>query len=365
VLTTTFNPGGVISSLKAMVTAMIELGASCRACAMSSGGPGQGTLESFGVPTEVLGVPKHTLSFRTTHAVAELFRREAPMVVHAHCYEANFHACRARLRVPVPWLFITHHDPRLRVHRILMNRWLQNVPDRVVMVSEGLARLYCKWGAYRPERIFVLPNAVDTDRFRPQPKDEELARELCFSGCGPLIGNVGGFGRPKGQAVLVRAFAALSKTLPCARLMLVGDGKYRPAVQLLAQRLGVAERVSFTGSREDVPRLLSLIDVYVQPSWQEADPVALKEAMAAGKAVVSTATLGPSGFIRHGDNGLLVPIGNWRLMAQAIRQIVENQELAQRLGQSARRYAEEHFSIPVYRRRLAELYQPVVEAMGR
>jgi len=201
---------------------------------------------------------------------------------------------------------------------------------------------------------------VDTKRFSPAPKDVALASELGLAADSFIIGNVGGFGSLKGQEVLVRAFAALGEVRKTAQLVLVGEGKHRPAVEDLCYRLGVADRVVFAGQRDDIPRFLSLFDVYVQPSWQETDAVAVKEAMTAGKAVVSTATIGPSGFLEHGVTGILVPLGDWREMAQALTRLATDCELRSRLGGAARRYAEGEFSLDTYRRRLAMLYAPVV-----
>lgn len=362
---TTLNLGGVASSLRAMVSVLLDLGASLRVCAITSGGPLEDFLSDHGVPVQVLGLPKWTRSLRTTRGVAELLRREAPMVVHTHCYEPNFHASRARHAAPVPWLFITHHDPRMRLHRVVMNYWLRDVPDRIVVVSRGLGDLYRRWCGYSEEKLCVLPNAVDVERFRPAPRDTALAQELGLGDAYPVVGNVGGFGRPKGQAVAVRALAELTRWLPRAKLVFVGDGKHRPRVESLARRLGVHDRIVFAGRREDVPRFLTLFDVYVQPSWTEADPVAVKEALAAGRPVVSTATIGPRGFITHGETGLLVPIGHWRALAQSIRRLAEDKDLAARLGRAGRAYAEVEFTHETYRRRLVELYAPVVQSLRR
>lgn len=361
IMTTNLSLGGVSASVLAMASTLRDLGAACTVRALTDGGPLQGVLEERGISSGVLGVPKHSHSFQTTRAVAATIADSKPKVVHCHSFEANFHASLARLRgAPVPWLFVTQHDPRWRLHRVILNRWLRRVPDRVVVVSEGLGRLYQRWCGYSSERLFLLPNPVDTKRFSPAPKDVALASELGLAADSFIIGNVGGFGSLKGQEVLVRAFAALGEVRKTAQLVLVGEGKHRPAVEDLCYRLGVADRVVFAGQRDDIPRFLSLFDVYVQPSWQEADPVAVKEAMAAGKAVVSTATIGPSGFLEHGVTGILVPLGDWREMAQALTRLATDCELRSRLGGAARRYAEGEFSLDTYRRRLAMLYAPVV-----
>ncbi|MBC7287065.1 MAG: glycosyltransferase [Armatimonadetes bacterium] len=361
-LATTFNPGGVTSSLRALVGALLELGAVVSAHALeSTQGAFAEWLTSNGVQVECLGVRKWTYSLRTSRAVAEMLRRERPTVLNAHCYEPALHACRARKRVHIPYLIITHHDPRIRIHRLIENRIYRNVPDRIVLVSEGLKRLYRSTCGYREDKLFVLPNAVDTDRFAPGPKDQGLMAELGLKDSYPVVGHVGGFGRPKGQALLVRAFAEVLKELPAAKLVLVGDGKHRPHVQSLARRLGIADRVVFAGHRSDVFRFLSVFDIYAHPSWLEADPVAVKEAMAAAKPVISTATLGPASFIESGRTGILVPVGDWRGLAREIVRVARNPALASSLAAEARRYALEELSLPKFRERVAELFAPALE----
>ncbi|MGD9518690.1 MAG: glycosyltransferase, partial [Armatimonadota bacterium] len=77
---------------------------------------------------------------------------------------------------------------------------------------------------------------------------------------------------------------------------------------------------------------------------------------AAGKAVVSTATMGPAGYLRQGETGLLTPVGDWVRLAEALLQLADDPALRERLGAAARRQAEEEFSLPAYRQRLLELY---------
>lgn len=359
-LVTDLTVGGANNSMKTMVEALLGLGARCQVWALSGEGPIKDALEAMGVPARCLHVPKHSHRLGTTRAVRRLLAAQRPDVVHTHNYEPNFHACRVRRALALPWLFITQHDPRMRLHRLLTNRWLRNVPDKVVVVSRGLGELYRKWCGYDPDRLFLLPNAVDTQRFAPRDKHVPTARELGVTGAFPVIGNVGGFGKLKGQEVLVRAFSQVLAQFPDARLVLVGDGKERPRVQALARRLGIHHAVIFAGHRTDVPEILTVLDMYVQPSWQEADPVALKEAMASGKPVISTATIGPSGMIRNGETGLLVPRGDWRAMAAELLRIARDDKLRLKLARGARRQAEEELSLEAYRSRLVQLYAPAI-----
>lgn len=356
ILVTDLTLGGANKAMETLAVSLADLGARCQVWALCGGGVLAEELARAGIESHVLGVSKHTLSWRSTNSVAELLRREKPTVVHSHNYEPNFHASAARRRASVPWLFITQHDARLRVHRVLANRWLRREVDQMVAVSRGLAELYRRRCGYKPEQVFVLPNAVDTDVFRPQPRSEAVLEELGLDDAEPVIGAVGGFAPHKGQDVLLRAFALLLRHKPKARLVLVGGGKHLLQAQDLAQRLGISDHVVFTGPREDVVQILSALDFFVQPSRQETDGIAVKEAMAAGKAVVSTATMGPAGYLRQGETGLLTPVGDWVRLAEALLQLADDPALRERLGAAARRQAEEEFSLPAYRQRLLELY---------
>ncbi len=133
------------------------------------------------------------------------------------------------------------------------------------------------------------------------------------------------------------------------RLAIAGEGPLRPSLETLAARLGLGGRVRFLGWREDVPALLANADFLVCPSLHEPLGNVVIEAWSAGIPVVATASDGPRGLIRDGENGLLVPLpaepgGGPAALAAAIEALCEDPMLRRRLGQAGRRAYEARFT---------------------
>src|SRR5207247_11054153 len=125
------------------------------------------------------------------------------------------------------------------------------------------------------------------------------------------------------------------------------------------QRVGLAERVVFAGYRADVPAVLDEVDVVVLPSSVEGMPLVLLEAMAHRRPVVATPVGGTPEVVVDGETGLLVPPRDPRALADAIRRLLDDPDLAKRLGDAGRRRVELHFSLEAMNRRILELYDEV------
>ena len=143
----------------------------------------------------------------------------------------------------------------------------------------------------------------------------------------------------------------------------MGDGPYRPALEQQAAELGIAERVVFAGSREDVARMLAAADVFVLPSLTEALPTVVAEAMAAGLPIVATTVGGIPEMVRHGEAALLVPPADPEALAAAVLRLLANPRQAAAMGRSGRRVVAERFDIRTQARALADDYRAL--AAGR
>jgi glycosyltransferase involved in cell wall biosynthesis len=159
-------------------------------------------------------------------------------------------------------------------------------------------------------------------------------------GSQPTIGFAGRFTHEKGADVLLRALAQLTGVTA----VLVGDGELRPASEVLASELGVADRAIFTGWREDARELMATWDVFVLPSRREGFGISIVEAMLAGLPVVATSVGGVPEVVVDGENAILVPPDDPGALAVAIRRLLDDPQLRRRLGQSGRRRALERFS---------------------
>lgn len=171
--------------------------------------------------------------------------------------------------------------------------------------------------------VQIIPNPLKRLAFPQHPQKERL------------ILNVGRMDTGKGQRELLQAFARL-RAPGDWRLMLVGDGPERGRLEMLADELGIRERVCFTGARKDVDALLAGSSIFAFASLSEGYPNALLEAMAAGLCCISfDCVAGPADMIDHGRSGLLVPVGDIDAYARELQRLIDDPDLRERLGREA------------------------------
>jgi glycosyltransferase involved in cell wall biosynthesis len=302
------------------------------------------------------------------HRLLRLLVRERVDVVHAHGQDASILAAAARRLVPVR-LVVTRH-----VLEEPAANWRQRVRARTtlaaircadvsVAVSRAAATRLAELVPPAADRIRVLPNGIDLDRFdRP---DLRSARPEIRASLGlvsdDLVVLVPAVLRPgKGHDVLLEAVPLLRARVPRARVLLAGDGELdRP---LRARAAGLGDAVRFLGQRDDIPSLLSACDLVVLPSLAEALPTVLMEAAAAGRPVVATDVGGTGEVVLPWITGLLVPPGDSAALAEAMAMLLEDVGRARAMGVAARQVATCRFGMDAQVRRTLALWDEVVAA---
>jgi glycosyltransferase involved in cell wall biosynthesis len=229
--------------------------------------------------------------------------------------------------------------------------------SRVICVSGPTRQAHLDELGREPERCVVVHNGIDLQRFSPEVSPTGIREELGVSDDTPLVGTVSRLGEErKGVHFFVDMAAAVASTHPQARFLVVGDGHLRPKLEEQARTLGIADKVIFTGERKDVARLLAAMDIFVIPSLYEACQYSLLEAMAMGKPVVATpAGVAPDVVLDH-ETGLLVPLADSAAMASAVRELLDNETLAQRVGGNARELMARGFSVDAMVENISRVY---------
>ncbi|HTH16407.1 MAG TPA: glycosyltransferase family 4 protein, partial [Magnetospirillum sp.] len=200
------------------------------------------------------------------------------------------------------------------------------------------------------ERIEVLPNAV--------PGPERIPDHTHHGPCRILF--LGVLGPRKGVPVLLRALASPMMQGFAWEAMLAGNGEISES-KALAQLLGIAERLTFTGwvAEDKAHELLAWADLLVLPSRNEGLPMAILEAMAWGLPVVSTPVGAIPDAVEHGSNGFLLPVGDEVALAAALSLLAEDAPLRRRMGAASRLRWARDFDIRAYNRRLEALFRRV------
>ncbi len=215
--------------------------------------------------------------------------------------------------------------------------FFQNKDDLAVFVSSKIAA---------PERVTMLNGSgVDTRRFAPTPLPEKPAF-LCIS---RLI-------RDKGVGEYLEACRLLKKTHPDVRCMLVGPFDTNPSAIGPEQLQGYVDdgSVEYFGEQKDVAPFLAEASVFVLPSYHEGTPKTVLEAMACGRAVITTDAPGCRDTVSHGVNGLLVPVKDAEALARAMAALLQTPEQIPAMGAQGRALAESKYDVRLVNRVITE-----------
>ncbi len=235
-----------------------------------------------------------------SHKLARILRDQGPYdVVHSHVHYFSGFVLRIARRAGVPVRIAHSHtvagqDESASLTRrtyVAAAKWLiaGHATAGLAASEEAAEDLFGPYWESDP-RFEVFRFGIDLTPFLCEPDKSAIRRELGISGDAFVVGHVGRFCHEKNHTFLLQIAHELLSRDASTRLLLVGDGDLRAAVDYEVRAQGIAGSVIFTGSRSDVPRLLSAMDVFVLPSRIEGLPVAVVEAVAAGlPCVVSEA----------------------------------------------------------------------------
>jgi len=208
--------------------------------------------------------------------------------------------------------------------------------DIVVFLSEGEKEQFEKKLGFLPKRFEIIPTGVQIHGVSAE--GDKRIREEFGLGADITLTTVGRLIGVKGIDILIQALEGVGGEF---RVLIVGDGPERERLERLAETSEMADKIIFTGWRDDIPEILGATDIFVLASHSEGLPVALLEAMAAGKACIVTDIGLP---VKDREDAMVVRPGDVEELRNAIEELLENRELRQELGEEARKKAAHEFS---------------------
>src|SRR3989442_3826724 len=259
-------------------------------------------------------------------------------VVHVHRGKEHWLAAMANRVSPVPKPIVRtrHIAQAVSPHRA--NRWLyRRATALVVTVTEAIRRQYLAAGLLPPERVLTLQGGADVDAYSPRLPSPEVRARLGAVPGEPLVGMISGLRVMKGHRVVVEAAARLAAAGVRARFVLVGRGSMGSASRELVMAAGLTDTVTIAGFAEDLPAVLSALDValYV-PLESDGMSRVVFEYLAAGRPLVATRVGVVPEVLTDGDNALLVHAGDAGALDGALARLLRDPELRDRLGQPGR-----------------------------
>jgi glycosyltransferase involved in cell wall biosynthesis len=288
-----------------------------------------------------------TVDLRAWRALRQLVRAKHIDIVHSHDYKTNLMAYwLARVEPVIPMSTAhgyTGHSWKERVIYYPADKKLLARFPQVVTVSGELKRAIVKAGA-DPNRIEVILNGIDPQRFRRDPNLRNPARSRYqLASEDVAIGAVGRLEPQKRFDLLIEAYASLAQTSPTLRLLIAGEGSIRGDLQAQIDRLGFGDRCRLVG-QADVTEFHHALDLFVQSSDYEGTPNVVLEAMALETPFVATDVGGTGELFTDQVHGLLIPPGDARVLADAIGRALADPVSAKTRADAARRRIETDLS---------------------
>lgn len=273
-----------------------------------------------------------------------------PDVVHTHGSAAMIHTgALALARVLPPWVHTYHfgdYTNRPETRMLKAETFFSRYPSRLVAVSESQRQSIVARLGVADGRIQTIINGVPPNRFLADPSVALRKRaELGIAAGDLVIGTIAVLSEQKGVGVLLRAVRGLVDGGCPARFLIVGGGKLEESLRQEATAMGLGDHVIFAGWRQDNLELMTVLDVFVMSSLWEAMPIALLEAMAAGRAIVATDVGENARILGRGRCGTIVAPNDVQALAGGIRELAMSRARRDGLSAMAQQRHRESYSV--------------------
>jgi glycosyltransferase involved in cell wall biosynthesis len=307
--------------------------------------------------------PAGAAGIRRVPAFARALRARHAVVFHAHLrYQSSARhalvaAAAARIEgvVATLQLFI---DTPLATRPDLKQRILARCAGRYIAVSAHVAARARDQLGWPPDRIRVIPNAIEVERFSHVKPDSRLRAELTGDTGRRVVLVPARLVEQKGHRYLLEAAQDVPSS---AVFVLAGEGPEREPLERYARELGVEDRIRFLGRRTDIPEVLAASDLMVLPSLCEGLPLSILEAMGARRPVIATDIGGTNEAIVDGTTGLLVPPADPPALAAAVRRLLDDPALAALLADAGWRRVAERFTAAAMAARVTSTYDELLQ----
>ncbi|MEW5803021.1 MAG: glycosyltransferase [bacterium] len=301
-------------------------------------------------PLFVAGIKsfKEPSSFRKVLRLSSFFKKKGIQVVHTYFRDANIAGIVAAKIAGVKIVLSARrnqgywHTPRELLILKAINLWV----TRFVANCQDTARFTHQTEKVPLEKIHVMYNGIDTELFVEDriKSRTQYRNRLHISDNSPLVGIVANLRPVKGINIFLKAAHLVVQKVPEAKFVVAGEGTEKENLLRIVRESGLSQSVTFLGKVNDISSLLQAMDIGVLSSYSESFSNAIVEYMTFGLPVVCTAVGGNREAITEGENGFVVPCGNYEVMAHRIIRIIMDTDLAREMGKKNRIKAKAMFS---------------------
>ena len=333
--------------------------------ALSTGGYWAARLRELGVTVAELP-SRGSIDPGRLAALRRALAAFAPHVLHTVLWSGNAYGRLAAIGLGIPVVVTAERNVvRRPAWQRLLERGLDRMTDRYLVNSAAIVTELVERGGLLRDKMQVIHNGIDLAGLPAFDPDRRRARAaLGFDPARRLVAQVGRLEPQKDHPTFLAAAARVAATVADVDFLIVGEGRLESSLREEAAGLGIADRVRFTGVRNDVPVLLGAVDVLALTSRWEGLPNVVIEAMATGAVAVATDVGGARELIVPGETGDVVAVGCADLVADAILELLADPARASRLALAARARVEERFAVGAMVRRTEAAYAELLREAG-
>lgn len=341
---------------------------------------GQESADAFFLFPDLCRPVQPQVDMRALNQITHFLKKHKYHIVHTHSAKAGTLGRIAARRANVPIVIHTFHSFGWQVTRSTVTypwqvhissikkrfytsieRYAASLSDALITVSELNKQEAIKENLAPPEKFTTIYSGIDLSRFEVNVDRNEKILSLGLSPSQPIIGTIGRLSRQKSPQDFVSAAKIVLRQKPNVQFIMVGDG---PLALQVRQAIGDEQRIKLLGFRDDVPDILSILDLFVLSSLWEGLGRALTEAMIMGVPAAATAVDGVPELVTHQKTGLLSPPSDPALLAENIVWLLDNPDEAHRMGQDGKSRVVPTFSAERMVEKIEALYERLLVEKG-
>ena len=291
-------------------------------------------------------------------------------VVHTHTSKAGLLGRFAAKLAGTPLVVHTPHGHifygyfrRLKTKMFIrLEKLASRMTHKIVALTDRERSDYITHKIVREGKCIVIHSGIELDRYRELTIEEKnkLKKEIGIPEDAMVVGTAGRLISVKGPEFMIKASQHISLESPETYLIFAGDGPLKEDLQTLAKETGTDKNIVFLGWRDDVPRILSVFDIFLLPSLNEGMGRVLAEAMALGKPIVASNVGGIPDLVIHGKNGYLVPPQNPEKLAKYTQLLLEDKDKREKMGRAGKEMAS-GFTHEAMVQKIARLYEELMK----
>lgn len=333
-------------------------------CLAEKGGIGE-EIEDLGFKVDVLGTSQRLFNVLSFFPILNYLKRNNFDVVQTCLSVPNLYGRLAAIMAGVPYIISEEHcyyeryNPYLGYLFKFFDEMLSRHTYKIITCSDAVKQRIAKEEKIDEDKFLTIHNAIDIEKFTINCSKKEARLTLGLDPGVPVIGFVSSLAQRKGHIYLLQAMRLIISAYPETKLLIAGQGPLRKELESFVEREDLHNSVCFLGLRRDVPLILKAMDIFVSPAIKEAFGINLIEAMYSGLPCVATNVGGIPEVVKDGLTGRLVPAKDPQALYQAVKELIDKPDLAEKYGAAGKRRVMEHFTADKYVKKLETLYDGI------